>query len=252
MKYFLFVIFILGLTVSCDENTVKVTPTGDLMGKVEYIFQTGETLPDNSGIYVSLNGKETQAVTDENGFWTIKEIDAGVYDVSFFKKDSEGNKDTDYDITEIYSFQFVGNGTAWVGDYKIFQRSNNEYNNDFNITIDGDNVEFSVSYATTFTSELLHQRLFLYSGDDVNKYYDDVKNANRFDFTMPTAQPFSEKAVNISVSLESLSEFYSSGQTVYARIYPGYSEVIMDPRTEIVKFLGLGEKPTGVKSFVMP
>ena len=85
------------------------TQTGDLTGRMALIDTTQRYVQDRSGVIVQVEGTLFSAVSDTAGYWTIKNLPSATYSISFSKPGYSTWKNT--------SFEFVGGGLTWFGDY---------------------------------------------------------------------------------------------------------------------------------------
>ena len=111
MKYFgIIILTIASLFISsCDkEKTEPIQYLGSIKGQV-YLFEENGNLSElQQGVKVQIINKEHSAITNEDGNYQIKDLEAGTYDISF----SKIGIGTFY----IYNFQFDGNYENYIMD----------------------------------------------------------------------------------------------------------------------------------------
>ena len=244
MKIYYALIVLLILLAACDGNVTELKATGDLMGRVVIKNNLGLSAEDNSGIKVEIKAgdEKKSAVTDMSGTWEIADITQGIYDISYYLND-------DYDITNVYAFQFVGNGTAWAGNDTIYQISDNEIES-LAVNTGAEECTIFFTYKSVVDEpEFLYQRIFFYSGADISK------SGRKFDFSIAwgvIADLTPPIDIDYTVDYNLLKQYYDSGETVYAVVYAGYSVENTDYRNNTTTFPGLSNKPSNVAQFVMP
>jgi hypothetical protein len=118
MKIKLLILFAVNIVFfSCEKDSspvVQEVKPGNITGVID-IYDSG----DNSGAYVSIKGANYVTTTDYEGRWTLTNVEPGVYDIIFSKPG--------FDTTDVYGFQFAGNGTAYC-DIKNYSDATELYN----------------------------------------------------------------------------------------------------------------------------
>ena len=103
----IFLVIISCLVYSCnqyDQPTI-VNLRGTMTGFVRLVDENGDDL-SSGGVKVSVDGTNFSTLSDSSGKWTLSDVTAGTYDISFSKEGFGTNK--------VVSFSFVGNGTAYL------------------------------------------------------------------------------------------------------------------------------------------
>lgn len=107
--------FLTGLT-GCKgpEGPTGAQLTGDLFGYVKLYDEHYRQLTDNHGVAVSVENASYSAASDSSGKWILKNVKAGVYNISFSKNA--------YGTVNVPSFQFVGGGNVLLGTKVMGQK----------------------------------------------------------------------------------------------------------------------------------
>ena len=111
MKYLSFLLFFaaslfVGILISgCKDSTTSINGTpGDIIGTIFGVEDTlYHSIPDRSGVKVSLDGTPYSTLTDSFGRWQLTTIPAGTYTIIFSKEN--------YVQHTRQNFIFGGNGT---------------------------------------------------------------------------------------------------------------------------------------------
>ncbi|HEX2934474.1 MAG TPA: hypothetical protein VHO72_03905 [Bacteroidales bacterium] len=98
---FLLILFA-GGTLSCKKEVYYEWPKGTLTGSVSLQSSPSYNWVKGQGVLVKVEGSSPLAQTtcDENGNFSIENLETGIYDIVFSK--------AGYTTTTLYSFQFVG------------------------------------------------------------------------------------------------------------------------------------------------
>lgn len=124
MKYsaifFLSVLTILLMFYGCDKFKGKdgqdgisaPTLTGDLIGYAYLYDESGNRLVENSGITVTVEGKNIGTTTGSDGRWVITGLATGTYTIAFSK--------VGYGTKKAVGMQYVGGGQAFYGEVDLF------------------------------------------------------------------------------------------------------------------------------------
>ncbi len=99
--YFLGLLFLITLS-SCGDNSVSVESRGSLVGRVN-LYDNHQFLNNSGGVNVSIDNTSLAARTNQDGFWQIDRVPAGVYSITYSKEGFYTKKN--------YNIQFVGSGT---------------------------------------------------------------------------------------------------------------------------------------------
>ena len=96
-----------------NSSTPSTEPTGNLSGDVILYDQNCNTLTDNSGVKVDIEGTAFSAVTNSKGSWTISGLPAGSYSIAFSK--------SGYDTTKFGNYHFVVGGAGYFDKINFYQ-----------------------------------------------------------------------------------------------------------------------------------
>ncbi len=97
---------------SCNQydSPVNAVP-GTISGKVNVNDEDGNSLRDLSGVTISLDKTSISTQSNADGTWTLKDVPAGVYSISFSKPG--------YGLNKVISYNFAGNGDAYLSTTQI-------------------------------------------------------------------------------------------------------------------------------------
>jgi hypothetical protein len=146
-----------------DNITEVTTPNGAITGFIFPVDYMGRPVSDKSGITVSLEGTSISAKSDQTGKWTLSNVPAGVYTISFSK--------SDYSTNKVVAYQFVGNGTAFIPATYIPQEPPFKSNIDSVVFVNNDSdtlvtLSYSLSGAPQNYSRAL--TIYMHSQPDIS------------------------------------------------------------------------------------
>jgi hypothetical protein len=244
----LFILFtaVFLISSSCNnDETIIAIDKGTIMGAAKRYNELAQVRQDNDNITVTLrkDSKDLISVqTGKDGKFIFKEIEPGVYDIicSYLGDDTAA----------VYSYQFSGNGTAWVHEseemLRVIKPAFTKFQ-DVSVNVSGDSLFLDGTKIDWVSEpgEKFYYRIFLSLSPDVSK-----ENGKYLLFITASYDASVDKIKN-SIPFFALKPILKKGQTVYIVVYPGYSLFFKDKRTDYSYFSGLGQ-PSAVKSFVMP
>ncbi len=235
------------LLYGCPEKTV-VSPVdkGSIRGRVMKYFEYGLPERDNSGVEVRIKGTENKVISDDDGYFIFEGVEPGVYDfvLSF----------PEYDSTEIFAYNFPGNGPAWLSGneshVKILQRSRVELSN-LTGTLTDDTLKLNFKKDNTIYAdgvEYFHYRIFMSTSADVSK--------DNFIYTV-TDSVYDTRLeqtdiCNKNIPLTELLAVFKGGDEVFIKVYPGISLLNADYRTGYRRYSGLGIDASNTVSVTIP
>ncbi len=234
---------------SCNDETIVAVYKGTIMGQARRYTELAQVRSDNSGITVTLQREDdfqVQVTTGSDGKFTFGDIEPGVYDIicSFVKGDSKD------DTAAVYSYQFSGNGTAWVDEseerLRVIKPAVAEFSN-ITAAVAGDTLRVSGT-KVKWTSDSLanfHFRIFMGTSSGVSK------ETGKYTLSIPAYYDATDSLIKFQAPLSTLKTYFVKGSRVYLTVYPGYSLFFQDYRTDKAFFSGLG-KPSDEVSFTMP
>jgi len=133
MKNIILIIVLIVYSTGCKGDPGPAGPTmyGDIAGNIFLYSDNGQVLKDNSGVTITLDGRQYSTQSLPNGTWKLSGVPAGIYDIVFSKPG--------YITYKEYGVQFVGGGTLflyyriWLSqippttiiEFKLTQSSNN-------------------------------------------------------------------------------------------------------------------------------
>jgi hypothetical protein len=249
---------VIGLS-SCEKSdspTLSDVIPGNISGHLE-IYESN----DHSGAFVSLKGTNISTQTDKDGKWLLENVNPGVYDIIFSKPG--------YDTTEVYGFQYTGNGTAYCEFHEILGATETRYYDDFTnwkIFKTNDNTAQNLKVEIEFLSDSISNvdTSFIFQGkvqkdESLVFFFGDKPNVtknNYIDYYYPVMYSSENKSFDISL-YKSEFEFYKitnqwkSGQKLYVIAYPGWGICQTDMRNSKSRWLCLGNS-SNVVEFTVP
>mgnify|MGYP000941390609 FL=1 len=232
------------MSSQCGKETTIAVDKGNIAGSARRYNELGQVRPENDNITVSLRndaGSQATTTTDKGGRFYFKDIEPGIYDIIC----SYPGDDT----ATIYSFQFSGNGTAWVGgsdeSLRVIKPAFTKFQN-VDVRIENGSLKVrgkKIDWVSE-TGEFFYYRIFFSQGADVSK------QEGKYLLTYSAGYDASVDSVLTSIPLAALYPDLKKGRTYYAVVYPGFSLYFKDNRTGKAYFSGLGV-PSEIKSFVM-
>lgn len=105
LQFVLTAIALFSFLVSCTETVAPVL-TGDISGFVSLYEEDYSRIVDKSGVKVSIEGNNDFAFTNADGKFTLKNAEAGIFNIIFEK--------SGFGLNKIISYQFVGGGEAFI------------------------------------------------------------------------------------------------------------------------------------------
>lgn len=232
------------LSSQCNKETIIAIDKGTITGIAGRYNELGQARAENDNIVVTLikdPKNQVSVTTGKDGKFTFKDIEPGVYDIIC----SYPGDDT----AAVYSYQFAGNGIAWVGEseerlrvikpaFTKFQNVDIKIENS-SLIVKGRKIDW-----VSETGEFFHYRIFFSTNADVSPQEGKhlISYTGMYDASVDS--------IFTPIPLTSLYPVLKKGHTYYAVVYPGYSLFFKDNRTGHSYFSGLG-LPSEVKSFVM-
>jgi hypothetical protein len=105
LKISFLILFLFSFFISCTETVAPVL-TGSISGFVELYEEDGSRINDKSGVKVSIEGRNNYAYTNNDGRYSLENVEAGIFNIVFEK---EG-----FGLYKIIAREFVGGGEAYL------------------------------------------------------------------------------------------------------------------------------------------
>ena len=255
------IVAIISILFSCEDSKSPVitdTKPGNITGVLD-IYESD----DNSGAYVSIKGTKYVTTTDYAGRWTLTNVEPGVYDIIFSKPG--------YDTTEIYGFQFAGNGTAYcnfneyrwatqvdnypASKWAIFAQNSTIVQNietQAKDRLDSNDIKFKVLSISGKLSQ--DENLLFFFGKDINVSNLNYLNiiTNGWDRDRWYSYNNKDNTFQFEIDFRLFKDmYYVSGEKIYFIVYPGHNIIETDLRNGKKRMCWLG-KPSNVVEFVVP
>lgn len=244
----LFILFtaVFLISSSCNnDETIIAIDKGTIMGSAKRYNELAQVRQDNDNIAVTLRKDSKDLVTvktGKDGKFTFKEIEPGVYDIIC----SYPGDDT----AAVYSYQFSGNGTAWVHEsdetLRVIKPAFTKFQ-DISVNVSADSLFLDGTKIDWVSEpgEKFYYRIFLSLSPDISK------EDGKYLLSLNANYDASVDKIKYTTPIFAMYPIFKKGQTVYIVVYPGYSLSFRDNRTDYSYFSGLGQ-PSAIKSFVMP
>jgi hypothetical protein len=136
-----FILFILLLNTACEKETEYEVLSGQLIGYVTLYDNDRNNISDNSGAEIIIEGSNPQikVLTDEDGQFTIDNLNSGIYNIVFKKEGFCQHK--------IVSYQFIGgNKPATIYQTALYSLSDFQIDN---LEITDLEMQYSVEFMVT-------------------------------------------------------------------------------------------------------
>lgn len=212
---------------SCKKTTTNeelATPTQDITGFVFLYNQYQQSLPNNSGVTVTLSGTSYSAVTDSAGMYVIKNVPAGTYQFVYTK--------SGYGTYEVNHFYTLGGDVSLI-PVSLYQNS----------TATLTNVKATYSNQGITVTGTVNSGASAQQEVNVIVYYSlspSVSPSNYMAVTTGGANPSFELYLGTN-------EYFTSGQTVYMVAYGITSTTpFTDPATNTITYTSLSATPSAV------
>ncbi len=198
----IFIISIVLIFFSACEKNGNNCPKGDMIGFVELLDGSGNEIVDKSGVKVSLENTSYSAITDKNGRYEFRDIQAGTYFITYTK---EG-----FGTYKRYNCQFVGGRIPdLVNETILYEFSSVEILN-IEMNVEGDRIIISGEITE---SRLFSLQSFINDSADVsNTHYDYT--SDRFSYY---SSIFPYSSFNFSYDLNFIT--YQSGDEIFIVLY---------------------------------
>jgi len=217
------------------DGTNSQALTGDIVGFVALYDVDGYKSPSQAGVSITVDGSAKSAITDVNGRFVLSGMITGTYNLVLNK--------AGYGSYKVVCFQFVGGGTAYVGNCFLTRIPN-----------------FKISGLTATSSAGVINLNGIISGTVPTNYaiFIAFLNSNALVSSQPSNYE-SYQIIGFNSSSSSVTTSFSStdlvkGQIVYLRIYPAPS-MCYNLYVEIVTgryyFPSLGPDPSNVVSVIV-
>ena len=240
--YYLVIISLLSLT-SCkngDPGPTGPTLTGDVIGYC-YIYDVlGTNVVNHSGVLVTAEGSNKSAITDSSGRFFITGLSTGTYNIAYSK--------SGYGTRKTISYQFVGNGQAYLGPVGISQLPVFSITN-LRAVKSADTIKISGTLTGSLPIGNRWIRLFFGKSSGVSF------NPSDYLYNIPVGAGNASTTFSTNMSAQSFYGFGSAaGQTVYIIAYS--ESYVIDSYIDILtgKFIfpNLNKTPSNIVSVVVP
>ena len=235
-----FVVFSCSSSDDSSDNNPPAQTTADIIGSVN-LYDEGTNLVNGGGMTVRLiDPSAGSTVTDNSGNFTLSDIPAGTYTLSFEK--------TGYGTFQIPNLQHASNGgnTIITESPSLGQSSSTMITGLFAKVVD-DVVRITIATDPAGNNgNPRYIRYFLSTQADVS--------ASNYQYNSPgfTVQI---NPANLQFSASDLQGFgFSSGDTVYMKVYGDsfWSNTYTDPDTSLSVYPNLNDTSPAAVSFMVP
>lgn len=232
---------------SCNryDNITEVSiPNGAITGFIFPVDYMGRPVSDKSGITVSLEGTSISANSDKTGKWTLSNVPAGVYNISFSK--------SDYSTNKIVAYQFVGNGTAFIPTAYIPQEPPFKSNIDSLMMVNNDSdtlvtLFYSISGAAQNYSRAL--TIYMHNQPDVSSI------PSKYSTFTTGFMASGSTTGSITIPLQSLLDMgFERKKELYFRCYANSRTTYRytDIATGRLVISGIESNPSGTRVITLP
>ena len=250
---FLLSFLAIGIFTSCNKEQGPQGPAGPALsgafvGFVTLYDQYGDVMANDSGVIVSVQGKNISATTNAQGRYLLPGLSTGVYNFTFSK--------SGYGSAQTVSQNYVGGDTQYLGTIKTMSQIPN-------FTITG--ISLSAVTAknplnntikisgTVNTTDVKDRKIIFFVNSQSNVSY---LPAN---YTYTTTATVLADSANFTLNIANLTLYqagFASGTTIYvagyASAYQNTSSEVFDINTGRIQYNAINTSGSSSSSIVMP
>lgn len=238
----LLVVPVLFLFVGCtstDDQKFNFQNASNIIGSVK-LYDEGTTAINNSDMIVSIEGTTYNAVTDTLGNFTLKDVPYGTYTLNYEKSGFGAYKVFDLEHS------FTGSSTIITDVPSLGKISKTEISD---LSTTSNSTDLDVLVTTNPSGSINNRRYIRY-------FISEDSNVSSIDYKLysPTLiSRINPYTINISKN-DLLSAGFSSGQTVYIKIYGDsfWSNAYDNPFLNRRVFPNLNLNTPSSTSFIIP
>lgn len=241
MKNIIAIAFIVVIFYGCKGETGPAGPTlkGNLTGNVRLIDSAGVRMNENSGVVITVEEKSLSSTTNSQGIWTLNDLSTGTYTVTIAK--------SGFDSYKFYGYQFVGGGTAQLGQVYLHQLPSYKIQN---ISVGTSAFDKNIIVSGNITSSH-NQTIILFLGKTVS-----VSNAPNNNIYYAFVYTGASNSFTSYINSSSLYPYgISSGDKIYIVAYPttnGGWNAYTDPTTGKDVVTSISPTPSNIDSVIVP
>lgn len=199
-------VILLGL-ISCnndDDTNPEPITKANIIGSVN-LYNEGVTQIENSNMIVKVEGTEISAKTDDDGDFTLSEVPFGTYTLTYEKSGFGTFKKYNIEHTNTGSSTII-TASPSLGEISTTQITALES------TVNGDNIQLAITTIPAGNnSNTRYVRYFLSTNSNVS-------NENYTYYSPGLVSQINPLVITLSQD-DLISAGFSSGQTVYAKVY---------------------------------
>jgi len=238
---------VISLVVASD--TTGPAGNGSIGGTVVLVEATGAQPPSFNGVMVSIDGTSINATTNDSGAWTIPNLGAGTYNLTFVKPG--------YDTSHVVQVVSSGAGLKSVGTTDLCQAPPFSVGDLWQSPSADTRIRLGVKLTDTTVSDIPY-RVFLFFGTDSTVSSDPSTYRSA---SITNAMAFQNGVDSTSIILTAASTSlinynFLSGDTVYIAAYTANAGTLTsaytDPVTGRVVYTNINPTESNVIKVVVP
>jgi len=222
---------------------------GSIGGMVALIAANGAQPPNLDGVLVSIDGTSLNATTSDSGAWSIQNLGAGTYNLTFFKPG--------YDTAHVVQVVSTGVNSKSVGTINLCQAPSFSVGDLWQSPSADTRIRLGVKLTDTTVSDVPY-RVFLFFGTDSTVSSDpstyrsaSINNAMAFQSGVD-----STSIILTAASASLINYNFLSGDTVYIAAYTANAGTLnsayTDPATGRVVYTNINPAESNVIKVVVP
>jgi hypothetical protein len=222
---------------------------GSIGGMVALIAANGAQPPNLDGVLVSIDGTSLNATTSDSGAWSIQNLGAGTYNLTFFKPG--------YDTAHVVQVVSTGLNLKSVGTTNLCQAPPFSVGDLWQSPSADTRIRLGVKLTDTTVSDVPY-RVFLFFGTDSTVSSDpstyrsaSINNAMAFQSGVD-----STSIILTAASASLINYNFLSGDTVYIAAYTANAGTLnsayTDPATGRVVYTNINPAESNVIKVVVP
>jgi hypothetical protein len=247
MKYSITLLVSVLSLLGCKGDPGPMGPrlSGNISSSTYLRDDFGNYITNNYGVGVSLDGTSYATVSDSSGIWTLRDIPAGIYDITYYKPGFYKEKNT--------NVSFVGGGTLYLNAMSLGQIPSNTVSH-LDITTDDSSRTINIQ-GTLFSPDSTYREVVILFSKELPSLSSSF--IYEFYFSTNNTQLNPDK---FSLSLQLTAYYYETynlqkGLTLYATAFPasrgGWLPIYV-PQTSNYLFDCPGATLSNAVSFVLP
>ncbi|MDD5673400.1 MAG: carboxypeptidase-like regulatory domain-containing protein [Chitinivibrionales bacterium] len=201
----------LALTGCGSQGPAGPKLTGAISGFVTLVNADGSQPADRSGVAVTLEGLSSTATTDVNGFWSIPNLETGIYTIDYNK--------AGYGSSKTVQTQFIGGGPKEIGTVDLCAAPGFYIGNFWNKHKANDSINIYLAFKVSDSTVTGSGRVFIFCGLDSTVSFHPQTYHSLITAT-PTYTGGVDSTFNTKVTPAAwTNNGFTNGETIYLAAY---------------------------------